>query len=111
MSAAHFQRLSSVPVRKQSKVPDLYEARRQDVKQEAPDELGGVESHDAASVVVPGVTPTEAHLSVLKTEESSVGNGNAMGVAGQILQHMFRSTEGRLGVDHPLFSSQAGEQR
>jgi hypothetical protein len=28
-----------------------------------------------------------------------------MGVAGQILQHMFRSTEGRLGVDHPLFSS------
>ena len=49
------QRLASVAVGKQSEMPDLHETRRQNVEQEAADELGCVESHAATSVVVPGV--------------------------------------------------------
>src|SRR6516164_11441664 len=35
-----------------------------------------------------------------------VGDGHAMGVAAEILQHIFRAAEGRLQVHHPLFSKQ-----
>ena len=81
------------------------------MEQEAVDELHRIELHDAAAVVVPGVPPAEAHLSVIEAEEPSVGDGNPMRGAGQILQHMFGSSERRLGVDHPLFSAQVGKQR
>ena len=107
MEPAQGQRLSSVAVGEQSEVADLDEAGGQDMEQEAADELDRVERHDAAAVVMPGVAPAEAHLAVIEAEESSVGDGNPMGVAGQVLQHVFGSAEGRLGVDHPL-SSGAG---
>jgi hypothetical protein len=64
-------------------------------------ELDRVEGHDAAAVVVSGVSPAEAHLSVVKAERSSVGDGDTVGVAGQVLEHVFGAAEGRLGVDHP----------
>jgi hypothetical protein len=108
---AQFQRLPAVPVTKKSKVPNLYEAGREYVEQEAADELNGLKSHRAAAVVVPRVAPAKAHLSVLEAYESSVGDGDPMGVAGQILQNMLGSAKRRLGVDHPLSSSEASEQR
>ena len=35
-----------------------------------------------------------------------VGNGHAMGVAGQVLEDVFRSAEWWLGVDHPILAEQ-----
>src|SRR5215467_753714 len=35
-----------------------------------------------------------------------VGDGNTVGVAAEIVEHLFRATEGRLRVDHPVFSEQ-----
>jgi len=81
---APFQRLPAVPVTKKSKVTNLHEARRENVEQEAADELRDLKSHRAAAVVVPGVAPAKAHLSVLEADESSVGDGDPMGVSGQI---------------------------
>jgi hypothetical protein len=105
------ERLTAVAVGKQSEVPDLNEAGRQHVKQETADELDRIKLHDTASVVVSGVPPAETPLAVIETEESSVGDGNTMGVAGQILQHMFGSSERRLGVDHPLSPAHVPKQR
>jgi hypothetical protein len=34
-----------------------------------------------------------------------------MGVAGQVLEHVFRTAKGRLGVDHPLLVAQGREER
>ena len=107
MEPAEGKRLTAVAVGEQSEVADLDEAGRQDMEQEAADELDRIEVHDAAAVVVPGVPPAEAHLSVLEAEEPSVGDGDPVGVAGQVLQHMFGSAERRLGVDHPLCSAQS----
>ena len=111
MESAEGDRLTPITVGKQSEVADLDEAGRQDVKQEAADELDCIELHDAAVVVVPGIAPAKAHLAVFEAEQSSVGNGNAVRVAGQILQHMFGPSERRLGVDHPLCSAQGTKQR
>jgi hypothetical protein len=106
MESAKSQRLTSVAVGEQSEVTDLDEAGGQDMEQKTADELDCIELHDAAAVVVPGVPPSETHLAVIEAEESSVGDGNPMGVSSQILQHMFGSSERRLGVDHPPCSAQ-----
>ena len=111
MGPAQVQRPAAVPVTKKSKVPNLDEAGREYVEQEAADELRGLKSHRAAAVVVPGVAPAKAHLSVLEADEPSVGNGDPMSVAGQVLQNVLGPAEGRLRVDHPLLSLQASEQR
>ena len=102
MDPAEGEGLTAAAVGEQSEVADLDEACGQDVEQEAADELDRVEGHDAAAVVMSGISPAKAHLSVVKAEQPSVGDGHAVGVAGQVLQEMFRSSEWRVGVDqHP----------
>jgi hypothetical protein len=64
------------------------------------DELYPIEGHDAAAVVVSGVSPAEAYLSAVEAEQPSVGDGDAVSVAGQVLQHVFWSAEGRPGIDN-----------
>ena len=81
------------------------------MEQEAADELDRVKRHDSAAVVVSGIPPAKAHLAVFETEEPSVGDGDAVGVAGQILQHMLGPAEGWFGVHHPLLVAQEVEQR
>jgi hypothetical protein len=110
MKSAEGERLTAVAVGEQSEVADLDEARRQDMEQETADELDRIELHDAAAVVVPGIAPSEAHLSVFEAEESSVGDGNPVRIAGQVLQHMFGSSERRLGVDHPFSQAHVPKQ-
>ena len=102
MESTENQCLAAVAVGKQSEVTDLDEAGGQDMEQEAADELDRIQAHDAAAVAMPRVPPAEAHLAVVEAQQPSVGDGDAMRVSGQILQYMFRSTERRLGVDHPL---------
>jgi hypothetical protein len=40
-----------------------------------------------------------------------VGDGHAMGVAAQILQHVFGAAEGAFGVDHPVLAEQQSPPR
>ena len=80
------------------------------MEQEAANELDRIELHDAAAVAMPGVPPAEAHLPVVEAEESSVGDGNPMRVAGHVRQHMLGAAERGLGVDHPLRSAQGTKQ-
>jgi len=110
MESTQSQRLPAVAVGKHSEVADLDEACRQDMEQESADELDRIELHDAAAVVVSGIAPAKAHLPVVEAEQSSVGDGNPMRVAGQVLQHMFGSSERRLGVDHPLSPAHVPKQ-
>jgi hypothetical protein len=53
----------------------------------------------------------KAHLAVVETEEPSVGDGDAVGVAGQILQHLLGAAEWWFGVHDPLLVAQEVEQR
>jgi hypothetical protein len=43
------------------------------------------------------VLPAETHFGIRDEKQSMVGNGDAMSVAGQIMEDVFRSAEGRLG--------------
>ena len=53
-----------------------------------------------------GVPPAEGDLPLRKRDQTMVGDGHAMGVAAQILEHIFGAAEGRFGVDDPVLSEQ-----
>jgi len=57
-------------------------------------------------VAVGGIAPTKSDLAIGKRDQAMVGDGHAMGVTAEILQHIFRAAEGRLQLHHPLFSKQ-----
>ena len=65
------------------------EAVRQGVQQEAADELVGIEGHHLGLAVRSVVLPGEADLAVGERDQPAVGDGDAMGVAAEIGQHLF----------------------
>src|SRR5664279_5306544 len=101
---------SAIAVSEKAEVADLDEARGQDVKQEATDELDRIEGHDLDAVVVFGVAPAKAHLAVNEIQKPAVGDGDAVSIAGQVLQHMLGSAEGWLGIDDPFHGTQLPQQ-
>jgi hypothetical protein len=40
-----------------------------------------------------------------------VGDGDAVRIAGEIVQNMFRTSEGWLGVGHPVFAEEESQER
>ena len=54
--------------------------------------------------MVGGIAPTKGDLAIDEGDKSMVGDSYAMGVAAEILQHIFGATEGAFQVDHPVFS-------
>ena len=57
------------------------------------------------------VLPSEGDVVVVHRQEAMIGDRHAMGVAGQVLQHVFRPAEGCLGVDHPVLPKQRAQER
>src|SRR5215467_10345697 len=77
----------------------------QNVEQKAPDELLGAERHCAVPRLPAAVIlVTEGHAALVESNEATVRDGDAMGVAGEIGKHCFRPGEGRLGVDKPFLA-------
>ena len=66
-------------------------ALRQDVEQEAPDELVGGERHCAVprQPVAAVILVAEGHAALVERSEPAVRDGDAMGVAGEIGEHRF----------------------
>ena len=79
------------------------------MEQEAAEELIDRQSHDPLAVAVCGIAPSERDFAISKSKQPMVGDGNAVGVVAEIAQHVFRPTEGRLGIDHPVLAEQHSE--
>ena len=48
------------------------------------------------------VLPSEAHLTGFDIQQAIVRDRDAMGVAADVVEHLFRAGEGPLGIDDPL---------
>ncbi len=62
------------------------------------------EGHHAALAPMGIILPAKRHVSVGDLYEPMVGDRDAMGVASQIMQHVFRSVEWPLRIDDPIFA-------
>ena len=94
-------------VGEESEVADANESARQNMKQEAAQELMSGNGHDLLLAAVGIVSPAEGDAIVFKGHESMVGDGHAMGVAGQVVENMFGAAERWLGVDNPVLPDTA----
>ena len=54
-------------------------------------------------IAVGVVLPTETDFAVVEGWDASVGDGDPMGVAGEVLEHLLGTAERWFGVDDPLF--------
>ena len=101
-----WKKFCSPPVCEKAEVADAHEAARQQVKQEATQELIDRQSHDPLLIVMNGISPSESNVAVSEGKQAVVGDGDAMGVSAEIAQHVFRAAEGRLGIDDPVLAEQ-----
>ena len=93
----------------EAEMADAMEAVGQRMKQEAADELVGLELHDLCRAVLAVVLPGEGDMIVVEGDEPAVGDRDAMGVAAEIGQDLCGSAEGPLGVNNPVDASHGVE--
>jgi hypothetical protein len=62
------------------------------------------EGHHAALAAMRIILPAKRHVSIGHLYEPMVGDRDAMGVASQIMQHVFRSAEWSLRINHPILA-------
>jgi hypothetical protein len=96
------QFLSANPIGEEAEVTDADQSGRQHVEQEAADELDRIQGHDLGAGMVRVVFPVEADVAVFHRSKAVIGDGDAMSVASQILEHASWATEGRLDVNDPF---------
>ena len=106
---AEWQQRSASPVGEEAEVADAHKPARQQVEQEAAQELVDGQSQQALLVGVGGVSPAEGDVALLQGDESAVGDSDAVSVAAEIAQRVLWSAEGRLGIDDPVVSEQGSE--
>lgn len=91
----------------QAVVTDAMEAAREDVEQEAADELVGRERHGALALdtIAAIVLVAEGDSGLVAGDQAAVRDGNPVRVARQVGEHRLGSGEGRLGIDHPALAA------
>ncbi len=97
-------------VRQESVVADAGKSARQDVQQESADEFVRRERHGLLSVIVGVILPLEGDAPAVEGRQARIGDRRAMGVAGQILEHLLGAAKGWLGVDDPVGSDRLIKQ-
>ena len=57
------------------------------------------------------ILPAESDLIIVERHEAVIGDGHAMGVAGEVTDDMLGSTERWFGIDHPVLAKQRSKKR
>src|SRR5947209_19249546 len=79
------------------------------MQEEAAQELIQGYGHQFLLIVVSRVPPAKGDLAVGQRDQSMVGDGDAVGVTAEILEHILGAPEGWFGVDHPVFAKQRSQ--
>ena len=101
-----WKKLRSPSIGEEAEVADAHKTARQQVEEEAAQELIDGQSHQPLLVAVSRVAPAKGHVALGESNQPAVGNGDTMGIGAQIAQHMFRPAERPLGVDDPVVAKQ-----
>jgi hypothetical protein len=109
-NAAAFERSTPPAVGEESEVANANQSLGQNVDEETSQELMGGNGHDLLLAAVGIVSPAERDAIVFEGHEAMVGDGDAVGVAGQVVENMFGAAEGRLGIDDPVLLAELPEE-
>ena len=92
----------AMAVAEKAVVADALKTIRQNVKQEAPQELICRQARHLGPLRMFVVLVGEGNLPVVKRLQAVIGDGDPMGIAAQIVQNPAGAAEWPLGLDHPL---------
>ena len=81
-----------------------------DMEHESPDEFHCIKRHDLADVPVITVLIVEHDLTVMHCNDAVVGDGYPVRISTEVVEHLFRSGKGLLGVDHPFHFPELADQ-
>jgi len=87
-----------VPSAQPTEVADFGEAAGKDVEQKAGQELVGGEFHRLELVLIGAVAPGERDLTILQRQDAVVGDGHAVGVAGEVVEGVLGPGYGSLRI-------------
>src|SRR5450759_5662026 len=98
-------------VGEQAIVTNAMESIRQDVEQEAADELANRQPHDLASsnAILTIILPAKTDMLVREIEQPAVGDGYTVRIARKISQDLARACERTLGENDPFLRAQGSE--
>src|SRR5580692_4337673 len=99
---ASIQFFLTMAIAEEAEVTDAMKPKRQNVEEEAKDEFLGQKRHGFLLTMVPVVVASEANLTVLDAQQAVVRDGNAMGVAADVIEYRLGPRKRRLGIDNPL---------
>ena len=71
------------------------------MQQKAADALVGLKRHRLDTIALATITVREADPVVIHLDHAVVGDGHAVRGAPDVIQDVFRTREGRLGIDDP----------
>lgn len=91
-------------------MPNANETTRQHMQQKTTQELIGRQREESFLVFMSGISPAKRDLVIQEGNEPGIGNRNAMRVSAEVAQHLLRSAERRLAVDHPSRRMQLADQ-
>src|SRR5450759_5863014 len=99
----------AVAVGHEAEVADTVEAIGQGVKEEAANELIGLELHDLGGAALTVILPSKGDMVVVECDEAAIGNGDAVSVAAEIGENLGWSAERLFGIDDPVDVPHGGE--
>ena len=83
-------------------VANALETVRQHMQEKAANKFVGGKLHLCDAPLVTIVLPGEGHVLVGRRDEAMVGDGDSMGIAGEIMQDLLRPGKRALAIDHPV---------
>ena len=89
---------------------DADQALGQNMDQESAQKLIGRKGHDLLLAAVCIVLPAKRDSIILERHQSMVGDGDAVRIAGEIVQNMLGTAEGWLGIDDPVLVEELSEK-
>ena len=102
--AAALDLSGAMAVGEKAVVTDAVKAVRQNMQEEAADELVRLEPHDLVPASMAIILVGKGDLIAVDGGKPCVGDGGAMGIAREIGQNLRGPSERWLGVDHPVFA-------
>ena len=100
----------AMAIRQEAVMRDTHESWRKNMRQKTPQELMRTDRHLTLLVPVRVVFPTEGDVFPIERQEAMVADGNAMGIARQIVQHVLGSAEWRFEIDNPVMPVKGSEK-
>jgi hypothetical protein len=86
----------------EAEVANAHESIRKDVEQETTDELIRLKRQRSQSIGVSAIAIRESDATLIQREDAIVGYGDAVSVAGQVIENFVRDRERPLSIDNPL---------